>query len=62
MILEQIGVIALVSYIRRIDPDVTRPFEELCREVRAQAWRYYNLANLGKWQSRSSSARCGRGP
>ncbi len=45
MVLEQIGVIALprVSYIRWIDPYGTRPFGELCREVRAQAWRYFNL-------------------
>ncbi len=44
-ILEQIGPIELPlqSYIRSIDPDGTRPFEDVRREVRAQAWRYFNV-------------------
>ncbi len=45
LILEQIGVIVLplLSYIRSIDPNGTRPLEDVRAEVRAQAWRYFSL-------------------
>ncbi len=45
MILEQIGAIVIPrsANLERIDPDGTRPFEDVLREVRAQAWPYYNL-------------------
>jgi hypothetical protein len=45
MILEQIRAIVIprLAYLKRIDPDSTRPFEDVPREVRAQARRYYNL-------------------
>ena len=45
LILEQIGSIVLprLSYLRRIDPDGTRPLEDLRAEVRAQGIRYFHL-------------------
>ncbi len=45
MILEQIAAMAIPrpSYLRHIDPDGTRPFEDVRKEVKAQAWRYYHL-------------------
>jgi hypothetical protein len=45
MILERNRSIALplLSCVRSIDPDCTRPFEDVRREVRSQAWRYLNL-------------------
>ncbi len=45
MILEHIEAIAIPqpAYLKRIDPDCTRPFENVRRKVRAQAWWYYNL-------------------
>jgi hypothetical protein len=45
LILEQIGSIVLprLSYLRRIDPDGTRPLEDLRAEVRTQAVWYYHL-------------------
>ncbi len=42
MILEQIADMAIPrpSYLQHIDPDGTWPFEDVRREVKAQAWRY----------------------
>jgi hypothetical protein len=45
MILEQIAtmVIPRASYIRELDPHGTRPFEDVKKEIKEQAWRYYHL-------------------
>ena len=45
MILEQIATMAIprASYIREIDPHGTRPFEDVKKEIKEQAWRYYHL-------------------
>ena len=36
-------VVPRQSYLRRIDPDGKRPIEEVKKEVRGKALRYYNL-------------------
>ena len=45
MILEQVASLAIprVSYMREIDPNSTRPFEDVKQEIKDQAWRYYHL-------------------
>jgi hypothetical protein len=45
MILEQIAAIAIPRpwYLQHINPDGTLPFEDVSREVKAQAWLYYHL-------------------
>ena len=45
MILEQVASLAIprASYIRDIDPNGTRPFEDVKKEIKEQAWRYYHL-------------------
>ena len=62
MILEQTAAIAipLPSYLWHIDPDGNRPFEDVRREVKAQAWRYYHLVvNPGTAKGIAESAQHG---
>ncbi len=45
MILKQIAAIVIPwsSYLRHINPDGTGPFEDVRKEDKAQAWRYFHL-------------------
>ncbi len=36
-------MIPLLAHLKRIDADGARPFEDMCYEVRAQAYSYYHL-------------------
>jgi hypothetical protein len=62
MILEQVAALAIprASYLRDIDPDGTRPFEDVKKEIKEQASRYYHLVMNPYWtKGREESAQHG---
>ena len=62
MILEQVAALAIprASYIRDLDPNGTRPFEDVKKEIKEQAWRYYHLVmNPNSTKGKAASAQHG---